>query len=102
MGRTGIMSAMPNERSVLARTLAWGGLQIAFFLFVHPLLGNWHRRDTNVYFCFAAFALASLSIVAVLPVLHRVSSIVRVLIVGMLAVATWEFIAAARVFWYQC
>ena len=52
-------------------------------------------------FCFAAFALASLSVVAVLPILSRVSQLMRILIVAMLVVTGWEFITATRVLLYQ-
>jgi hypothetical protein len=94
------MNTALKHRSVLARTVVWGVLQLGFFLWVYPP-ARWIRRDTNVYFCFAAFALASLSITAVLPVLSRVSSVVRVLIGGMLAVAFCELMAATRDLWYQ-
>jgi len=91
--------ALKNQ-SAAARIVVWFALQAVFFLWVHPV-GRWMRRDTKVYFCFAAFALASLSIIAVLPILSRVSIAVRTLIIGLLAVAGWELVAAARVLFHQ-
>ena len=94
------MTSASKDRSVLARVAIWGGLQAVFFLWVYPL-GRWMRRDTNVYFCFGAFALASLAIAVDLPILSRVSPRVRGVIWGMLTVAVLELIAATRVLSYQ-
>ena len=94
------MTIALKDRSALVRAIAWVALQAVFFLWVHPV-GRWARRDTKVYFCFAAFALASLSIAAVLPILSRVSLRVKILVAGMFALAAWELIAATRVLFYQ-
>ena len=89
-----------KNRSQLFRLAVCGTLQAVFFLWVYPL-GHWMRRDTNVYFCFATLALALLSIVAVLPIISRVSPVVRVLITALLVLALWELISATRVLLYQ-
>jgi hypothetical protein len=93
-------STASSDRSLLVRAAVWGASQAVFFFWVYPL-GRWARRDTNVYFCFAAFALASLAIAAVLPVLSRVSPRARLLLVCMSAVGVLEFIVAIRVLLYQ-
>ena len=94
------MSIALKHRSVVARVIVWIGLQAMFFVWVHPE-ERWMRRDTKVYFCFAAFALASLSLVAILPLLSRVSPAAKILIIAMLATVGWELFAATRILLYQ-
>jgi len=95
------MTTTEKDRSLPFRLAACGVLQAAFFLWIYPDLGRWIRRDTNVYFCFAAFALALLSVSPVLSIFSRVSQAVRALIAGVVALALWELIRATRVLLYQ-
>ena len=95
------MTAAEKDRSVLFRLATCGILQAAFFLEIYPQLGRWIRRDTNVYFCFAAFALALLSVTVIFPILSPISLIGRVFIRVMALLAIWELLTAARVLFYQ-
>jgi hypothetical protein len=94
------MTAAEKNRSLSSRLAACGVLQAVFFLWIYPHLGRWMRRDTNVYFCFAAFALALISIVVVVPILFRMSPLAKVFVRVMALLAIWEFLAAARVLFY--
>jgi len=95
------MTAAEKDRSVPLRVAACGFLQAAFFLEIYPQLGRWIRRDTNVYFCFAAFALALLSVTVIFPILSRISRVGRVFSRVMALLAIWELLVAARVLLYQ-
>src|SRR3954468_18284814 len=93
------MAVALKGRSVLARAVVWSGLQVVFLLWVHPVW-RWARSDRRVYFCFAALALCSLSLVAILPILSQVSPRVRVLFFGMFAVTVWQLTTASLALWY--
>jgi len=90
-----------KDRSVPFRLAACGVLQAAFFLEIHHQLGRWIRRDTNVYFCFAAFALALLSVTVIFPILSGISQVSRVFIrvIGLLPIGEW--LVAARILFHQ-
>jgi hypothetical protein len=95
------MTAAEKDRSLPFRLAACGVLQAAFFFWIYPHLGRWMRRDTNVYFCFATFAVALLSVTVVVPILFRISPVARVFIRVMALLAIWELLSAIRVLFYQ-
>jgi hypothetical protein len=72
-----------------------------FFVTVYPQLGHWMRRDTNVYFCFATFALGLLSVAVVVPAFLRVQRHARLFIAALVAMAIWELVSGMRILYYQ-
>jgi hypothetical protein len=95
------MTASSGNWELLVRLGLWCALQAVFFVWVYPHLGGWIRRDTNVYFSFAAFALALVSLVVVIPVASRVSVFARSVFLLMLSLAAWEVVRAIRALLWQ-
>jgi hypothetical protein len=94
------MITAEKDGSLPSRLAACGILQAVFFLWIYPHLGRWIRRDTNVYFCFAAFALALMSVTVVVPILFRTSPVAKVFVRVMALLAIWELLTATRVLFY--
>jgi len=96
------MTNASKDWKLLSQLGMWCALQAVFFVWVYPGLGRWIRRDTNVYFCFAAFALALVSVVVVMPAFCRVSVAARSGFLLPVSLACWEVVRALRVLLYQC
>jgi uncharacterized membrane protein len=96
------MTTTSKDWELPGRLGVWCALQAIFFFWVYPNLGRWMRRETNVYFCLAAFALALVSMVVVVPVSSRVSVLAKSGFLLMLSLGCWEVVRAMRVFLWQC
>src|SRR5258706_3812019 len=95
------MTAASRNWKLPIRLAVWCAVDVVFFVCVYPGLGRWMRRDTNVYFCFATFALALVSVVVVIPVSSRVSVAARSAFLLMVSLACWEVVCAIRVLLWQ-
>lgn len=95
------MTVASRNWKLPARLGLWCALQAVFFACIYPSLGRWMRRDTNIYFCFATFALALVSVVIVLPVRSRVSVVARSAFLLMVSLACWQVVCAIWVLLWQ-
>jgi hypothetical protein len=95
------MTTASRDWKLPGRLGLWCALQVVFFVWVYPGLGRWVRRDTNIYFCFATFALALVSGVVVIPVFSRTSVVARSAFLLTVSLAWWEVVRAMRVLLWQ-
>jgi hypothetical protein len=101
LGANGGMTTGIKDWKLVSRLGMWCALQALFFVWVYPGLGHWIRRDTNVYFCFAAFALALVSVVVMGPASVRVSVVARTGFLIALTLACWEAVRSMQVLLLQ-
>jgi hypothetical protein len=101
LGRNGSMTTLSRDLKLSGRLIVWCALQAVFFIWVYPGLGRWIRRDTNVYFCFATFALALVSVVVVIPVFSRESVVAKSSFLLTVSLAWWEVVRATRILLWQ-
>jgi hypothetical protein len=95
------MTTANRDLELPSRLMIWSALQAVFFIWVYPGLGRWIRRDTNVYFCFATFALALVSVVVVIRVFSRDSVVAKGAFLLTVSLAWWEVVRALRVLLWQ-